>query len=304
MPYHPGELAVQKRVGVRDQAEDLLGSFRTALTPPVAAFLAQHRFAVLSSQDADGNVWASPISGPAGVLHVPDERTLQISLPRLDPQLDPSLIADGDAALLVIDFNQRLRIRINGELTRTAEALNLRLAQLYGNCTKYIQRRVTESDNQFERVPHVGPSLAYVGKLPELTESHRALIARSDTFFIATVNPNFGADSSHRGGRPGFITALDTHTVAWPDYRGNNMFNTLGNLELDQRTGLLFIDWESGASLQLTGTAAADFGDPSSFTPTGRSVRFTISAVRELAPAASLRYSLIEAFPYNPPVGS
>ena len=95
----------------------------------------------------------------------------------------------------------------------------------------------------------------------------------------------------------------DDHTLLWPDYRGNNLFNTLGNLETDARAGLLFIDFDSGASLQLTGKASAEFDDPSSFTPTGRSIRFDILAIHELPPSAFLRYSLLEPFPYNPPVG-
>jgi len=298
MSYHPGELAVQKRVGVREQADELTGMYRSALTPPVASILAQHRFAVLSSQDAEGNVWASPLAGPPGIFAVADEHNLRI----LSDRLDLALIHGEHAGLLVIDFNQRLRIRINGEISRVDGALNLRLSQLYGNCTKYIQRRVV-AQNSDSRVPHVSPTLAYVGVFPSLTEHHAALIARSDTFFIATHHRDSGADASHRGGRPGFVTAPDPHTIVWPDYRGNNMFNTLGNLELDSRAGLLFIDFESGSALQVTGTANADFGDPSSSTPTGRSIRFAVSAVRELPPSESLRYSLIEPFPYNPPVG-
>lgn len=299
MPFHSGELAVQKRVGVREQAEELLGSFRNALTPPLAAFLAQHRFAVLSSQDAAGNLWASALAGPTGIFDVPDSQTFRIALDHLDPQLDPSLISEGYAALLVIDFMQRLRIRINGQLSRSAGALHLRLAQLYGNCTKYIQRRTLAETTDVDcRTGCPQPVQS------ELSDAHRSLITRSDTFFIATISSDFGADASHRGGRPGFVTSPDAHSILWPDYRGNNMFNTLGNLELDSRAGLLFIDFDSGASLQLSGIAVADFGDPSSFTPTGRSVRFTVSAVRELPPAASLRYSLIESFPYNPPTAN
>ncbi len=288
-------MAVQQRVGVREQADELLGSFRSSVPPAVAEFLSQHTFAVLSSTDGTGNVWASPVAGPAGILSA-DESTAIIHLDRLDPKLEPDFASGGLAALLVIHFDRRLRLRINGSLDRTPDALKIHVGQLYGNCTKYIQRRIPATDARVtDRVELVQDSV--------LTEAQRQWIARSDTFFIATFVPESGADASHRGGRPGFVTALDESTVIWPDYRGNNMFNTLGNLENDARAGLLFIDFDSGASLQLTGKAVADFGDPSSFTPTGRSMRFEVSTVRELPPAASLRYALVEAFPYNPPVG-
>ena len=272
--------------------------FRTVIPAAVAEFLAQHPFAILSSTDSDGNVWASPLAGPAGILSAPDPGTVAIHLDRLHPPLAPDVVHGALAGLLVIDFDRRLRIRINGALTRTAEALLLRVAEFYGNCTKYIQRRIPR-----------GPGCPQPGQFHSpndtatLTEAQRAWIARSDTFFIATQHARNGADASHRGGRPGFVIAPDAHTLVWPDYRGNNLFNTLGNLEIDPRAGLLFIDFDSGSSLQLTGKATLQILTPTTAAPAGRSIRFEISAVRENAPAASLRYSLVEPFPYNPPVG-
>ena len=296
-PFHSGELTVQSRLGVREQADDLTGMIRATIPAAVAEFLAQHAFAILSATDEDGNVWASPIAGPAGILSAPDPGTVGIHLDRLDPPLAPELVHGEFAGLLVIDFDRRLRIRINGTLTRTPEALLLRVVEFYGNCTKYIQRRSPR--------PECPPSVkgnAAKGSAA-LTEAQRAWIARSDTFFIATQHAHNGADASHRGGRPGFVTSPDAHTLVWPDYRGNNLFNTLGNLEVDPRAGLLFLDFDSGSSLQLTGKATLQISTPTTAAPIGRSIRFEISSVCELASAASLRYSLVEPFPYNPPIG-
>ena len=298
-PFHSGELAVQKRVGVHEQARDLEGMFRDSIKPAVAEFLAQHQFGVLSSADANGNVWASPIAG-VGIFSVPDEHHIGIQRDRLDPPLDPALVHGPQAGLLVIDFDRRLRLRINGTFDRSGGVpprLTLRISQFYGNCQKYIQRRVPA-----ERVSKCETGCPQPVSGGRLTGAQQALISRSDTFFIATQNVDSGADASHRGGRPGFVMVEDDRTLLWPDYRGNNLFNTLGNLESDGRAGLLFIDFDSGASLQLTGNATADFGDASSFSPTGRRVRFEISATRELPPSPFLRYSLVEPFPYNPPV--
>ena len=58
---------------------------------------------------------------------------------------------------------------------------------------------------------------------------------------------------SHRGGKPGFVVVSSSTTVAFPDYRGNFAFNTLGNLQVDARCGLLFIDFATGDTLQLAG---------------------------------------------------
>lgn len=297
-PYHAGEVAVQARVGVREQADDLIGMFRDAIPPTLADFLAQHPFAVLSAADTSGNVWAVPISGEGGILAVPDPSVVAIQLNRLDPPFAPELVGDGSAGLLVIDFDRRLRIRINGTIARDGDALNLGVAQLYGNCTKYIQRRIP---NPTERVPHPR-SASDVGIFSTLSDAQRAWISRADTFFIATSHPESGADASHRGGRPGFVQAVDERTVTWPDYRGNNLFNTLGNLEIHSRCGLLFVDFNSGAALQLTGKAGLQEAAPTRSVPTGRTIRFELSSLRQIPPSPSLQYRLIEPFPYHPPV--
>ena len=296
-PYHDGELAVQARVGVRAQADDLIGMFREAIPPALADFLAQHRFGVLSVADQAGQVWAHPLSGHAGIMSVPDPQTVVVELKLLDPPLASELVCDGFGGLLVIDFDRRLRIRINGALSVAAEQLSLSAGQLYGNCTKYIQRRIPlEAREHYVHVNGIS------GSATVLSERQRAWISRSDTFFIATSHEQSGADASHRGGRPGFVQAIDERTLTWPDYRGNNLFNTLGNLEIDSRCGLLFVDFDSGAALQLTGKATLQESSPTRSAPTGRSIQMQISAVRKLPPSPSLRYSLVEPFPYHPPV--
>ena len=100
----------------------------------------------------------------------------------------------------------------------------------------------------------------------------RALVAGADTFFIATWHPGGGADASHRGGRPGFVRVLDDRTLEFPDYPGNNMFNTLGNLVGHPRAGLLFVDFERGDLLQLTGRAKIRW-EPATAVRRGRSRR-------------------------------
>src|SRR4030095_12436506 len=78
---------------------------------------------------------------------------------------------------------------------------------------------------------------------------------RADTLFIASVHADAGADASHRGGQPGFVRVLDERRLLIPDYAGNTMFQTLGNIAADPRVGLLFVDFDTGATLQLTGRA-------------------------------------------------
>src|SRR5205823_487645 len=89
--------------------------------------------------------------------------------------------------------------------------------------------------------------------------SQKQFIESADTLFLGSVHPEHGADASHRGGLPGFVQVIDDTHVSFPDYAGNNMFNTLGNIAVNPAVGLLFFDFESGRTLQLTGSASVDW---------------------------------------------
>ena len=128
----------------------------------------------------------------------------------------------------------------------------------------------------------------------ELGAAQREFVHAADTFFLATVHGG-GADASHRGGNPGFVHVTSPTELSWRDYPGNSMFLTLGNLAADPRAGLLFLDWETGAALQLSGTARTEFA------PDGtRTVRFTVEAVVDTPAASPLRWSPPEYSPANP----
>ena len=135
-----------------------------------------------------------------------------------------------------------------------------------------------------------------------LTPSQRALIAAADTFFIASAHPTGGADASHRGGNPGFVRVLDERTLAFPDYPGNTMFQTLGNLAANPRCGLLFIDYASGATLQLSGTAEIlwDRARVAGFAGAERAVEVRVTEVIEYPGALPLRWDLLGYSPFNP----
>lgn len=109
--------------------------------------------------------------------------------------------------------------------------------------------------------------------LTTLGPAEQAIIAAADTFFIATAYQSTldiasGVDVSHRGGNPGFVRIDDPQTLTIPDFPGNCQFNTFGNLELNPCAGLLFLDFDRGDLLYLTGTAEVLWeGDPISRYP-------------------------------------
>jgi hypothetical protein len=274
--FHDGELAVQRRAGVAAEAARLSGMLAPGdLSGGFARFLAGRTFAALAARDDAGRLWVSPLSGPAGFLDVAGPTTLVI---RAAPAAgDPlhGLPAGQPAGLIVIEFAARRRVRVNGIIAAAGPAgLAIDVDQAYGNCPRYIQPRLLIPAKA--TIPD-GP----VRRGDELAEADIELVRRADTFFIGTAHPARGADCSHRGGPPGFVRVADGE-LWFPDYHGNNMFNTLGNLAVDPAAALLFPDFGSGATVQLSGTVAVEWPGPGPAgdeVASGRTVRFAPRAV-------------------------
>ncbi len=248
LAFHEGELTAQRRAGVSEEAERIRPII--ARTVPIGAvgFLAQQRMVVLGSSDDGGRAWATSLHGPAGFLSAADPHTLRVVADALptDPLADV-LRHEADVGTLVIDLASRRRLRVNGRWRRVDGAGEIEVHQAFGNCPKYIQSRSVGDVRARDRG-------MVASRKAELDHRDTRLVSTADTFFIAT-SAHRGADVSHRGGNPGFVRVLSSTELSWPDYVGNTMMMTSGNLQVNPSAGLLFPDWESGATLQLTGTA-------------------------------------------------
>lgn len=253
MTFHEGELAVQRRAGVQDLAAKVgAGALRTTLTEEVAAFLA-HRFLLVAGVgDPQERMWASPLVGPPGFAAVVDAQRLALAAAPhpgdpLERALDAGLSAVG---LLALESSTRSRVRVNGTAGWIEDGIGVRVHEVFGNCPKYIQRRHPRELLGGGSAGPRGPETS------RLDAEQSELVRRADTFFIASRHAERGADASHRGGAPGFVVVSEDGTrLSWGDYAGNNMFQTLGNLTTDPACGLLFVDWENGTTLQITGRA-------------------------------------------------
>ena len=285
--WHEGEIAVQARAGVRDEAEELTGMYRGAVEPGMAGFLAQQRFAALTSVDASGRTWISAVAGEPGMIDVPDPRMVRLNAALIETKLPADDVgANPKTGMLVIDFARRIRVRINGDTSVQPDgSLVVAIRQLYGNCSQYIQRRTVIA-------PAQAPHEAALEIDSELTDLQQEMISKADTFFMGSVHPESGADASHRGGLPGFVAVESPTHLSFPDYSGNKMFNTLGNIEVNPSVGLLFFDFDSGRSLQLTGRASVDWSESraAEFKGAQRVIDVKIEEVREVPEATALRY--------------
>jgi predicted pyridoxine 5'-phosphate oxidase superfamily flavin-nucleotide-binding protein len=295
LKYHAGEIAVQKRADAFDPSELEGNGLGTGFDSQSSTFLAEQTWAVIAALDRRGRIWNSVLHGPAGFLRVDDEKTLTIqgSLPAGDPLAD-SFESENEFGMLVLDPRVRRRLRINGRAQAGHGTFVVTTREVYNNCPKYIQRR--------EIADVVPAESGEVTVTSILDAEHRYRIARADTFFIGSGHAEAGVDCSHRGGNPGFVLARGDRHLAFPDYSGNNMFQTLGNLSLDSRAGLLFLDFETGDVLQLTGTATAiwDAARLRDWPGAHRLIEFEVTEVIGRRKAVPLRWRLIDYSPANP----
>ena len=313
-PYHRGEQMVQERAGVRARAEFMGRRMIRDFMPD------QHRelfealpFVLAGSLDAKGRPWASIVVGRPGVIRSRDAVTLEIDgRPVEGDPLGANLVPGAPIGLLGIQLETRRRNRANGTIVAAGPGLVVHVGQSFGNCPQYIQAR----EPAFVAEPSAAPARPVRAEGQHLSAAATAQIEHADTFFIATAAPGAvsgsaveGIDVSHRGGRPGFVRVTEEDgatALTAPDFPGNSAFNTFGNLALEPRAGILFVDFASGDLLSLTGTADVIWHGPelAAFAGAVRLLRFRVAEGVLLETAIPLRWSAAEPAPQLAATGS
>jgi uncharacterized protein len=298
--FHAGERAMQQRAGVRKRMAEIGPRvIRNYMPEQHRQFFTQLPFLVAGSVDASGQPWASVLAGPEGFIDSPDPQQLTVQARALAHDPLEAALADGASiGLLGIEPHTRRRNRMNGVVHRVGPSgFAVQVQQSFGNCPQYIQSRKPEF------VAPVAPAQAPVLS-DTLDDAAIALIRAADTFYIATAHPKaagaaeaassraYGVDVSHRGGKPGFVRVDGRATLTVPDFLGNFFFNTLGNLALEPRSGLLFIDFASGDVLQVAarGEVIWQSAELEAFQGAQRLLRLHVTAVRRLPAALPLRW--------------
>ncbi|MCR8933921.1 MULTISPECIES: pyridoxamine 5'-phosphate oxidase family protein [Pseudomonas] len=288
-PWHAGEQQLQAHVGVAERMEAFGRKvIRSWMPDQHREFYRQLPFMLLGAVDAQGRPWASVLEGEPGFADSPDPEHLHFT--RRPAADDPAQLRDGEPiGLLGIELHTRRRNRLNGHVANlTADGFELSVDQAFGNCPQYIQLR------QFQRVPLTDPKTRPAQQLNSLDEAARALIAGADTFFVASyadVDGQRSVDVSHRGGQAGFVR-IEGNRLTIPDFAGNLHFNTLGNLLLNPKAGLLFIDFSTGDLLQLSGRTEILLEDPQieAFQGAERLWTFEVEQVVRRPAALALRW--------------
>jgi predicted pyridoxine 5'-phosphate oxidase superfamily flavin-nucleotide-binding protein len=279
-PWHEGERRLQARAGVGERMASLGDRvLRDHMPDQHRSFFALLPYIVVARLDEEDWPRISLLTGVPGFVHSPAPRTLRIEAP-------PGPLMPGQpVGMLGLQAHTGRRNRMNGRVWRAnPESFEVSVAQSFGNCPKYIHPReavwVRDSDED-----------PVVAALDELDEGAARLVRSADTFFIATAHPlarvssdpSQGLDVSHRGGTRGFVR-MEGESLVIPDYVGNSFFNTFGNLQLEPRCELLFIDFQTGERLFIQARASVHWDDRA------RSVRAEVCRVLRIQGGLPLRW--------------
>lgn len=301
--FHAGEQALQILAGSRERMAQAGHRVIRRFMPD------QHRelfeklpYFFIGSLDTQRRPWASMLVGRPGFVATPDAQTMVFSArPAPGDPLGENLQFGAPLGLLGIELHTRRRNRMNGRVSALGDGkFTVAVDQSFGNCPQYIQARQPRFVDLPETMAMPHPMQIESAMLsPEAAE----MVVQADTFFIATASreagsgePEEGVDISHRGGKPGFVrlAAEDGRSVLTaPDYAGNNFFNTLGNIAINPRAGLLFVDFDRGNLLQLTGQASVVLEGPeiTAFKGAQRLLRFEVAEGRLIRGVVPLRWT-------------
>ena len=286
----------------------------------------------LGTIDESGRPWATVWGGETPLAQPVAESIIGIRT-MVDSKTDPVVDLlyggrdDGEVvkeqgagrmvSALTIDLERRKRVKLYGRMVAGALGrlgpddggdsaisvgqvqLVVKIEQSLGNCPKYLNCK---------RIYPVLPEPKLVSQSTPLPSEALNVIAQADTFFISSCDHDKDMDMNIRGGPPGFVRVQsnDNHStvLVWPEYSGNNLYQTLGNLQTSPKAGLVFPDFETGNVLYVTGNTQTLLGkDASAVLPrSSLAVRLTLTGARFVQKGLPFRGEALERSPYNPNV--
>jgi hypothetical protein len=235
--YHSGQIEAQTEANTRHVAEML-----AHWVGPVAEFASVADLIVLAVPDSAGDLRFACVSGAAPLLQVAGPGSL-----RFDDLALPSGSDEFSAGGLAINLAQLRRARINGSLHFDGAGWVLEAEEAFTNCRKYMAPSMAVDTDARSR-PSASSQVALDD--PWLAD----VISRAETSFLASVSPDGRPDVSHRGGEPGFLTWDPAAArMTWPEFVGDGMFKSAGNVRATGTASLLVLDLQTGDAAELIG---------------------------------------------------
>lgn len=301
--YHEGEREIQLKTGEKLIADRNGAVITDTIIKGAINFIEKQPMAIVSSASAENQIWASLLIGDFGFTKVPHPNAIVFDKEKIRSNAGDiffnNILSNVQIGSLFIEPDTRRRFRINGESQMEGNKINIIIKEAYPNCPKYIQRRIISMPEYFEETTPV------ITEDFKLGDAEKDWIKNADTFFVGSGSEERKLDASHRGGTPGFVEILDNSTLKIPDYAGNSLFNTLGNIVQNPNVGLLFIDFQKRKTLQLSGKASLLFDqnadtDLKKTGGTGRYWLFETSKWIKTENHHKVNWQFLEYSPFNP----
>lgn len=327
MPWHEGEIAMARAMRVPEMDNPTF----PALSPQLANHARIAPLVAIGTLDKQGRPWTTLWGGEKGMMQPIAQGILGIRsqvVRQYDPVVEELVGKEGDGTVvreegagrmvsgLTIDLETRKRTKLYGrmvagalsmredEATETQQhvaevQLVLKIEQSLGNCPKYLNKKHIEPAES-------NPEL--VSDSPQLPRQALDLLSKADLFFLSSANHDQDMDTNHRGGPAGFVRMISNDSsgavLCYPEYSGNRLYQTLGNLKVNPVVGVCVPDFDTGDILYLTGTTEILIGtDAAKVLPhSNLAVKITITAARYVATALPFRGISDELSPYNPVV--
>jgi NAD(P)H-flavin reductase len=334
-PFHEGEVLMRQRLHTPHMDNPTFPS----LSPQLSNHLQIAPLLALGTLDKQGRPWTTLLGGSKGLARPLGGTAIGIRTPvppRADPVVEELVGKEAGAGVikeegrgrmfggLTIDLETRKRVKMYGrmvagalleredEVTGHEEMvaeiqLVLNVEQSLGNCPKYLNSKhiVPATSNPQILDPEISP---------RLLERAVKLIEKADLFFVSSSQHDEDMDTNHRGGPPGFMrvvsnpspstsnTSHEGAVIIWPEYSGNRLYQTLGNLAVNPYAGICVPDFETGDMLYFTGRTEILIGqDAAAVLPRSNlAVKLEITEARFVASVLTFRGVEGERSPYNP----
>ncbi|EED23081.1 oxidoreductase, FAD-binding, putative [Talaromyces stipitatus ATCC 10500] len=330
LPWNQGEIALQRILHVPPTEN------------PTSTFLSQYGQSMVSrapliglgALDANSRPWSTVWGGETGFSSVIDSDIVGMRA-LVDRVHDPvvqslfghseetgSIRVDGQGKMIsgvTIDLENRKRVKLYGKVImgtledpegedeggrglvgkRGHAQLVVKIEESLGNCPKYLHKK------------HIIPALPQpklISTSPKLPPQAIELINKADCFFISTYHQNTDMDTNYRGGPSGFVRIISNQpegaVLVYPEYSGNRLYQSLGNLMMNHQAGLVIPDFETGDAVYMTVTTEILIDDEADevLERSSLAVKMTVVEARYVENALGFRGIPVDKSPYTPPV--
>lgn len=328
LPWHEGEERMHNAMRVPPGHDN---PTVPTLSPQLAAHLQIAPLVAIGTLDQNGWPWTTLWGGEQGLARPLGGGIVGIKTAvtgRHDPVVEELVGKEATGEVvreqgegrmvsgLTIDLETRKRVKMYGRmvagalLSREDEStdrketvaevqLVVKIQQSLGNCPKYLNsKKITPAMSK--------PEL--IDDQPFFSQRALDLLAKADMIFLSSSHNSVDMDTNHRGGPPGFVRVASNEesgaVICWPEYSGNRLYQTLGNLQINPVCGICVPDFETGDMLYLTGRTEILVGkDANAYLPRSNlAVKLTISDSRFVTQALPFRGETGQRSPYNPVV--